>query len=303
MESYHAGLAGKPVAIGSGRTADGTINDLAVRYYGSSDFRQLAKVTQSTYRNILERFRSVHGGKPAALLKREHVLRFVDEKAGTPAAANGLLKMLRILMRFAVDRGMRLDDPTAGVRKVRYASPGFRQWAEEDIDAYCQHWPTGTRQRLAMCLMLYTGQRPGDVSRMGRQHLQGTSLTLTQQKTGTRLSVPLHQDLLVELAAVPGGQLIFLQTMHGKPFSPAGFGNWFGDSVQAAGIINGCTAHGLRKAAARRLAEAGCTAHQIAAITGHKSLRETERYTRAADQIRLAETAMASISKAHSTKK
>jgi integrase len=44
----------------------------------------------------------------------------------------------------------------------------------------------------------------------------------------------------------------------------------------------------LRKAAARRLAEAGCSANVIAAVTGHKSLREVARYTAAADQLRLA---------------
>jgi len=50
--------------------------------------------------------------------------------------------------------------------------------------------------------------------------------------------------------------------------------------------LRNCSAHGLRKAAARRLAEAGCTEHEIAAITGHASLREVQRYTKAADQKR-----------------
>jgi integrase len=58
---------------------------------------------------------------------------------------------------------------------------------------------------------------------------------------------------------------------------------------------SGLTAHGLRKAAARRLAEAGCTALQIAAITGHKTLKEVSRYTAAADQGRMARDAMKRI--------
>jgi len=64
-----------------------------------------------------------------------------------------------------------------------------------------------------------------------------------------------------------------------------------GSSGEAAELEH-CSAHGLRKAAARRLAEAGCTAHEIAAITGHASLGELVRYTKAVDQRRLAEAAM-----------
>jgi hypothetical protein len=72
----------------------------------------------------------------------------------------------------------------------------------------------------------------------------------------------------------------------------AGFGNWFRDQCNEAGLPKHCSAHGLRKAACRRLAEAGCTAHQIAAISGHASLREVERYTKAVDQARLAKDAI-----------
>src|SRR5207247_11179099 len=64
------------------------------------------------------------------------------------------------------------------------------------------------------------------------------------------------------------------------------------DRCNEAGLPH-CSAHGLRKAAARVLAEAGCTAHEIGAITGHSSLAELVRYTKAADQRRLAEAAMA----------
>lgn len=295
MAAYQAAATGKPAPIGAERTKPGTVSALAVAYYRSAEFVQLATVTKATYRNVLERFRAEHGDKPIALLKREHVLKFMDAKADTPAAANALLKMLRILMRFALDRGMRGDDPTAGVRRVRYTSEGFRQWSEDDIATFTAHWPTGSRERLALALLLYTGQRPGDVSRMGRQHVQDGALSVVQQKTGTRLAIPLHAALQAELATVPAGRLAFLVTKAGEPFTPAGFGNWFGACARAAEVSDGRTAHGLRKAAARRLAEAGCTAHQIASITGHRTLREIERYTRAVDQQRLAVTAMASI--------
>ena len=295
MAAYHAGLAGKRQPIGADRAAAGTVNALAVAYYSSSDFAGLAKVTKATYRNVLERFRAEHGDKPAALLQRKHILGFMDAKATTPAAANALLKMLRILMQFALDREMRADDPTQGVRRLRYVSDGLRQWSEDDIALFEAHWPSGSRPRLAMALLLYTGQRPGDVARMGRQHIQDGRLVLTQRKTGTRLSLPIHAALQAELAHVPAGQLLFVVTEAGQGFSDAGFSGWFSERARMGKLPDGCTAHGLRKAAARRLAEAGCSAHEIAAITGHKTLKEVERYTRAADQRGLATSALARI--------
>ncbi len=295
MAAYHAGLAGRALPIGAERTKPGSVSALIVAYYLSADFAQLAELTKATYRNVIERFRAEHGDKPVALLKRAHVLKMIDARAATPAAANALLKLLRILMRFALDRGMVAGDPTAGVRRMRYASEGFRQWSEKDIATFAARWPSGSRERLALALLLYTGQRPGDVARMGRQHVQDGALSVLQHKTGTRLVIPLHAELQAELAAVPAGRLTFLVTKDGEPFTSAGFGNWFGACARAAEVSEGCTAHGLRKAAARRLAEAGCTAHQIAAVTGHKTLREVERYTRAANQAELAVSAMARI--------
>jgi integrase len=122
---------------------------------------------------------------------------------------------------------------------------------------------------------------------MGRQHVRNGAISVRQQKTGAALEIPIHQDLQRVFDATPSEHLTFLVTEFGKPFTPAGFGNWFRERCDEAGLKR-CSAHGLRKAACRRLAEAGCTAHQIAAISGHASLREVERYTKAADQARLA---------------
>jgi integrase len=112
-------------------------------------------------------------------------------------------------------------------------------------------------------------------------------ISVRQEKTGVVLDIPLHAALAAIIAATPSEHLTYLITQFGKPFTSAGFGNWFREQCDAAGLSQ-CSAHGLRKAAARRLAEAGCTAYEIAAITGHASLREVVRYTKAADQKRLA---------------
>jgi integrase len=126
---------------------------------------------------------------------------------------------------------------------------------------------------------------------MGPQHIRGGLLRVKQAKTGAELSLPVTPQLQEIIAASTVGPMLFIMTQYGKPFSGDGFSHWFGAECVKAGLPH-CSAHGLRKAAARRLADAGCTQHEIAAITGHASLREIVRYTRGADQKRLAVSAM-----------
>ena len=112
--------------------------------------------------------------------------------------------------------------------------------------------------------------------------------------------IPLHPEFSEALTGMPAAKVVsmeaakaFLKTSSGQPFkSAASFGNWFRDRCDEAGLPKGLSAHGLRKATARRLAELGCSAHQIASITGHATLSEVQRYTQAADKKRLAHEAM-----------
>jgi integrase len=141
--------------------------------------------------------------------------------------------------------------------------------------------------------LLYTAQRRGDVIRMGRQHVREDVLHVRQEKTGAMLAIPLHGELRAIIEATPGEHLTFLTTKSGKAYGANDFSEQFRSWCNAAGLPQRCSAHGLRKAACRRLAEAGCSANEIAAISGHATLREVERYTRAADQERMARNAMA----------
>lgn len=157
-----------------------------------------------------------------------------------------------------------------------------------------ERWGVGTRERLALCLLIYLGQRRGDTVRMGRQHRNGDTIRVTQSKTGAQLTISIHPELKAVLDNLPNDNLTYLTTMWGKPFTAAGFGNWFRDTCDDAGL-KGLSAHGLRKSAARRLAEAGCSTKQIAAITGHKTLGEVERYTASADQEMMAREAISRL--------
>jgi len=173
-------------------------------------------------------------------------------------------------------------------------SEGFHSWSDAEIAQFEKHHPVGSRARLALALLLYTGQRRSDIVRLGRQLLRDCVLTVRQQKTGAELLIPVHPILQAILDDAPKDNMTFLTTQFGKPFTSNGFGNWFRDQCNAAGLPQ-CSAHGLRKAAARRLAEAGCTAHEIASITGHASLKQVAHYTKAADQGRLASAAMEKV--------
>jgi integrase len=288
--------------------ARGTIDSLCVAYYARcTAFLALRATTRATYRNILDNFRDTEddggrkqGTKRAALLRPHHVQAIIAAKlqSSGPHAANNLLRMLRLLFDFAVSDNWVKTNPTAGVKPIRAKSDGFVTWSEEDITAFEKCWASGTKQRLALALLLYTGQRRGDVVRMGRQHIGANGLRVTQSKTGVSLVIPLHAALRREIdVSAEKDALNLVYTAYGRPFTAAGFGNWFRDTVDAVPELKGrgLSAHGLRKAAARRLAEAGCSALQIAAITGHRTLKEVSRYTAAADQERLARDAVKRI--------
>jgi integrase len=295
MAAYEAALAGQAPPVGVRRTIPGTMRALAVSYYASPDFTTMRSSTQSAYRSIIDRFCREHGDKRVTLLQREHVIKLMATRTDKgPTAANSLRKVLKVMMRHAIEIGMRADDPTRDVRAHRVVSDGHHSWTEAEIELFEDKHPIGSKARLALALLLYSGQRRGDVVRMGRQHIKHGMLSVAQEKTCAALEIPVHASLRSIIDATPSDHLTFLTTMTGKPFSPTHFSHWFREQCDAAGLTN-CSAHGLRKAAARRLAEAGCTAHEIASITGHASLKEIARYTAAADQKRLAAAAMEKV--------
>jgi integrase len=299
MEAYQAALAGQTaprMPIGANRTKTGSIAALIVAYYGSSvPFLALGASTQRAYRNILERFRAEHGDKPVALLTRNHLNAMLAGKVKKPTAANHWLRQVKSLMEFAVEQGYRKDNPTAGIKKIKERTDGFHTWTEDEIAQFEVAHPVGSKARLALGLLLYTAQRRSDIIRMGRQHVRDGVVDVRQQKTGAKLAIPLHPALATIIEATPSEHLTFLTTAFGKPFTAAGFGNWFRERCNEAGLPKHCVAHGLRKAACRRLAEAGCSANVIASISGHASLNEVSRYTKAADQERMARAGMAAI--------
>lgn len=296
MRAYAAALDGvkaKPTPnIGAQRTVPGSLDSLIAHYYRSAEFANLAPSTQTNRRRVLEHLREKHGKNPIARLERKHVRSIIGTKANTPAAANELLKVLRMLGNFAVREDMIPSNPALGVTKFKTLNPdGVHTWTEDDVMQFKARHPIGSKARLALALALYTGQRRSDVAKMGWQHIQGDAIAVRQKKTKTPLLIPLHPDLADALNAMPRTNLTFLVTEFGQSFSDAGLGKFFRKRCDEAGLPQ-CSLHGLRKLTATRLADLGCSVHQIMAVTGHRSMDQVAPYTRAADQKRLARQAM-----------
>jgi integrase len=301
MAAYQAVMDETPkIEIGAKRSSPGSVGHAVASYLASWTFQKLAPETRRTRKNILERFRNEHGDKRIGMLQTQHVQNIVVAKARKPQAANNLLKTLRALMAHCIETHLLDADPTRGVKAIQVKTEGYRTWSEADISAFERAHPIGTRPRLALALLLYTAQRRSDVVTLGRQHLRAGALHLRQSKTKRSLEIPVHSELQRVLDATPSEHLTFLVTQAGQPFTAAGFTNWFRKQCVAAGLPVGLSSHGLRKAACRRLAEAGCSANLIAAVSGHRSLREVQRYTEAADQARMARSAMATIGRTSS---
>lgn len=275
----------------SQKNEHGSIRWLVNEYYDSAAFRQLDDRTKYVRKGLLERFCSEHGGKRFKTLEPRHVRKIRDRMADTPGQANNTLKALRQVFKFAMNYDYVSANPFTDIEYLKPKKKGgFHAWTLEEIEAFEEKHPIGTKARLALALLIYTGQRRGDVVKLGRQHERDGWLTFTQQKGGKEMSIPIVQPLRDILDTSPTGDMTYIVTAFNKPFTSNGFGNRVRKWCDEAGLPH-CSAHGLRKAAGYRMADRGCTTHEIAAILGHDTLKEVERYTKSAEQRRLAKQA------------
>jgi integrase/recombinase XerD len=300
MEEYQAAIA--EVKAGHPRQADeakrGSFRYLCIRYYSSAAFKALDISTRNWQRRALDEIAQEHGAKPVAMMAPRHVRRIRDAKIETPAAANQRVKALRAMFSWANEAEETTVNPTIGVKKLKYVSAGHHTWTAEEIERFNERHPIGTQARLAFDVLRYTTGRREDAPRLGRQHIRDGRICFRQAKNEHRnpidIDIPLHPDLAASIAAAKGGNMTFLITEFGKPFTANGFGNKFKDWCRQANLPH-CSAHGVRKATSTALAEAGATPHEIMAVTGHQTLEEVERYTKAASRKKTADAAMAKL--------
>jgi integrase len=267
---------------GAGAWPPGSFGTLVDDYFASPEFKALKPNSQRIYRLVLEPIAERIGRHAVRHVERRHVKAMRDAKAETPGMANMVVKVLRLLFTYAVDNDHVAANPAVKVKTFKLGE--HRAWTDDELAAFERRWAPGTMQRRAYMLARFTGQRRGDLAAMTKAHRRDGTIRVVQEKTGAELWIPEHRDLDAELARGETGHMSLLTKANGAAFSSDTLGHWFADAIDAAGLSDECVLHGLRKTAARALAEAGCTVHEIQAITGHKSLAEVERYTKAASQ-------------------
>ena len=281
-----------------------TFRWMCVAYFKSAGFKRLGPTTRHVRRQVIEAMchEPVHPGAqetyadfplPRLTTKALRVLR--DRKADLPEAGNVRVKALRQMLKWALGEDIVTSNPARDLDRLEYASEGHHSWTIEEIKQFEACHPVGSKARLALCLLMWTGVRRSDVVRLGRQHARGGVLTFTPVKNArrkpVRAEIPILPELQRAIDSSPTGDMTYLVTKYGKPFTAPGFGNKFRQWCNEAGLPH-CSAHGLRKAGAATAAENGATSQQLMAIFVWCSLAEAERYTRAASKGKLAREAM-----------
>lgn len=287
MEAYKIGLAGGPI-VRTSRHVAGSFADLVTRYYGSAEFANLAASSQATYRYILEKHVERDGHRMVRDLPTDKARKVIEEiGASRPGMANLTRSLMIAVYEFAINIEWRKDNPFK--RTKPYKLGKVHTWTDTELAAYEKRWPLGTRERLAYATLLYSAQRTSDAVKLKRSDV----LRIAQQKTGTELAIPIHPALARAVRAGPANGIhIIGAAKSGQPIIADTLGRIVSRAAKKAGLIR-CTAHGLRKANQRLLAEGGATTKQMQAVSGHKSLKETERYSEQANQGRLAAAAIA----------
>ena len=305
-----------PKAASQARMTPQTLEWLGEQYMRSAAFRRLDAVSQRTRRAILEGCfaepprpgaTSRLGQCPLDKLEAKHLRIMRERKAvATPGAANNRLKYMSAMLSWAVEENHVVANVARDVKSVDYQSDGFHTWEPEEVAKFEQFWPVGSKPRLALALMLFLGVRRGDAVHLGRQHIRPTEIATedgtatedwlkftpskTRNSTGAALELPILDELASIIAATTCDHLTFLTTKWGKPFTAAGFGNWFRERCDEAGLPQ-CSAHGLRKAGATVAANRGATTKQLMALYGWADPKMAETYIKKADQKILAQHA------------
>src|SRR5262249_40552805 len=148
---------------------------------------ELAPSTKESRRSYLNRFRDAHGDKSIVMPPKALKAILAPMK---PNAARNCFKAIRALCQFAVDVGMIESDPTQSVKRPKAKTERRRSWTDSEVAQFEAQHPVGSKARLALSLGLHTVQRLGDVVRMAPQHIRNGRLEITQNKTGTAVSVP-----------------------------------------------------------------------------------------------------------------
>jgi integrase len=295
MAAYLAAMGKVHVAPRPTEGKSGSLAWLVSRYQDSTSWASLAPGTRKQREIIFRQIIEAAGENPFVWITRQTIADARDRRKATPFAAKTFLKTMRGLFRWALEAGFVASDPAEGVKISTPRTDGIHCWTDEEIEKFEARWPIGTRERLALAILLYTGLRRGDAARLGRQHVRDGVIMLRTAKNSTPIEIPVLPELAEIIAASRTGDLAFIATQNGRPMTKESFGMWFRNACKTAGVPG--SAHGLRKAGAVRAANSGATVAELEAIFGWTGGNMASLYTRGADRARLARQAINKLSR------
>lgn len=269
---------------------DGSIGKLIEEYKRSPGYQRLSVGTRKHRDHAL---RSFEGSEHLMVreLRASHLVRMRDRHPGQPGKQTLFLAAASVILEHA--RTLEWVEGNVANLVERPDLDEHEAWPEEAVRAFFAA-EMSDYIRTAFMLLLYTGQRVGDVVKMRWTSFDGEGIYVTQEKTKTPLWVPLVPELREYLRGLPKRGMTIVSKENGTPLSGKGVSDRI--IAIAAGLGFGeLVTHGLRKTACVRLAEAGCSPHEIMSISGHKSLAMVLKYTKAVDQKRLARGAMEKV--------
>lgn len=298
MAAYNAAVAGKPAPFVRKQKASGSLAWLLDRYRESSAWGKLSAATKKQRDNIFKGVVDASGSRPFRDVTKADMIEGRERRAATPSQSRNFLDAMRGLFRWALEREHVTVDPTEGVGNIaRPKNDGFAVWTEAEVERYEKTWPLGTKERVWLDVLLYTGLRRGDAVRLGPEHVVDGIATITTEKSGyqVEVTIPILPTLQVTLDAGPIGETTFICGGRGKPLTKETFGNDFREACRKAKVEK--SAHGLRKMGATRAANAGATVNQLEAMFGWTGGAMASHYTRKADRKRLSLEAMSKMEK------
>lgn len=298
MAAYQAILKGVPAALPRpyDKASHGTVKWLIDRYRDSRSWQSYAPATRRQREFIFLQIIAKSGNEPLRNVTRGVIAKGRDDRAKTPNQARHFMEAVRGLFSWALDAQLVAFDPTAGLKDPpKKKGGGFRVWTEEEVQRYETRWPIGTRERVWLDVLLYSGLRRSDAVRLGRDHVRVFNLkgkrirvhTISTQKSGETVEVtlPILPQLQKTIDTGPIGEETYIAGMRGKPFTKESFGSAFAEACKLAGVPG--RAHGLRKLGASRAAENGATVNQLQALFGWTDVKMPMLYTKSADRKRL----------------
>lgn len=297
--AYNAALTGNPVPVKivTPQTLEWAVDLYRRSPSAGSWSTELGESTRQGRERMLQAIVKANGDIPLVAITKKKILQGRDLRKNTPHQANEFVKIMRHFFKWASDPGqgnLIEVNPAIDVKKLATDNPqGWRTWTDEDVALFERYWAVGTRERLALDILLYTGLRRSDAVNLGKQHIKNNQITIRVKKKTNKKGVtyaypPVLPVLAKSIAATKTGDLHFLVNDQGRAYAAKAFGTWFSQAAKKAGCPVGCSAHGLRKAAAVRCAENGATVHQMMAIFAWNTPEMALHYTKAANDKRIA---------------